>query len=149
MPRWMRTRVVGFGGVVSLAATTLLGAIGARPVAAAELEVATWPRADPARGAVLRSMVEEFVKEHPGTTVKEVSVPFPRYVEQMLLRLAGGTPPDVMVATDAMLFTFLERGHLAPFSGFPVLTTMLNRDRADLVDAQAVASSNNVPKRAR
>jgi multiple sugar transport system substrate-binding protein len=140
MPRWMRTRVVGFGGVVWLAATGLFGAIGARPAAAAELEVATWHWAEPARGAVLRSMVEEFVKEHPGTTVKEVSVPFPRYVEQMLLRLAGGTPPDVMVATDAMLFTFLERGHLAPFSGFPVLTTMLNRDRADLVDAQAVAS---------
>ena len=46
----------------------------------------------------------------------------------------------MLVATDAMLFTCLERGHLAPFSGFPALTTMLEGDRADLVDAQAVAS---------
>src|SRR2546428_8323364 len=85
-------------------------------------------------------MVEQFAKEHPGTTIKEVSDPFPRSVEQMRLRLVGGTPPDVLVATDAMLFTFLERGHLAPFSAFPTLAAMLERDRADFVDGQAVAS---------
>ena len=107
---------------------------------AVELEVATWHWTEPARGAVLRQMAEQFVREHPGVTIKEVSVPFPRYVEQMLLRLAGGTPPDVLVATDAMLFTFQERGHLAPFSAFPALAAMLERDRADLVDGQAAAS---------
>ena len=112
----------------------------ATPAPAVELEVATWHWTEPARGAVLRKMVEQYVQEHPGVTIKEVSVPFPRYVEQMLLRLAGGTPPDVMVATDAMLFTFLDRGHLQPFSSFPALTTMLERDRADFVDGQAVAT---------
>jgi len=136
MRQWTSTTVVG----MALYAALVGGALGARPAAAVELEVATWHWTEPARGAVLREMVEQFAKEHPGTTIKEVSVPFPRYVEQMLLRLAGGTPPDVLVATDAMLFTFLERGHLAPFSGFPALTTMLDRDRADFVDAQAVAS---------
>ena len=127
--------------VVAAFAASLVGlAPGAGPAVAAELEVATWHWTEPARGAVLREMAQAFVADHPGTTIKEVSVPFPRYVEQMLLRLAGGTPPDVLVATDAMLFTFLERGHLAPFGGFPALTAMLERDRADLVDAQAVAS---------
>lgn len=112
----------------------------AAPAVAVELEVATWHWTEPARGAVLRKMVEQFVREHPGVTIKEVSVPFPRYVEQMLLRLAGGAPPDVMVATDAMLFTFLDRAHLAPFQSFPALATMLERDRQDLVDGQAVAT---------
>ncbi len=107
--------------------------------AAVELEVATWHWTEPARGAVLRKLVEQFVGEHPGITVKEVSVPFPRYVEQMLLRLAGGAPPDVLVATDGMLFTFLDRGHLTPLGSFPPLARMLERDRQDLVDGQAVA----------
>jgi multiple sugar transport system substrate-binding protein len=39
-----------------------------------------------------------------------------------------------------MLFTFLDRGHLAPFSSFPPLAAMLERDRGDLVDGQAVAT---------
>jgi len=112
----------------------------AAPAVAVELEVATWHWTEPARGAVLRKMVEQFVQEHPGVTIKEVSVPFPRYVEPMLLRLAGGAPPDVMVATDAMLFTFLDRGDLAPFQPFPALAAMLERDRQDFVDGQAVAT---------
>ena len=127
------------GRLVLALAVAVLG--GTPPLAAAvELEVATWHWTEPARGAVLRKMAEQFVAEHPGTTIKEVSVPFPRYVEQMLLRVAGGTPPDVLVATDAMLFTFLDRGHLAPFASFPPLAAMLERDRADLVDGQAVAT---------
>jgi multiple sugar transport system substrate-binding protein len=126
--------------VAAFSAILVAPALGASPAVAVELEVATWHWTEPARGAVLREMAQQFAAEHPGTTIKEVSVPFPRYVEQMLLRLAGGTPSDVLVATDAMLFTFLERGHLAPFSGFPALTAMLERDRADFVDAQAVAA---------
>jgi len=124
---------------IALAISVILAAL-AGPAIAAELEVATWHWTEPARGAVLRKMVEQFVREHPGVTIKEVSVPFPRYVEQMLLRLAGGSPPDVLVATDAMLFTFLDRGHLAPFSSFPPLAAMLERDRSDLVDGQTVAT---------
>jgi multiple sugar transport system substrate-binding protein len=104
-----------------------------------ELEVATWHWAEPARGAVLRELAAKFTQENPGITIKEVSVPYPRYVEQMLLRLSGGTPPDVMVATDAMLFTFADRGHLAALDTFPALKQMFDRDRADFVDAQAIA----------
>lgn len=125
-----------------LAAALFVAAALAPPAGAAaavELEVATWHWTEPARGAVLRKLVEQFVGEHPGITVKEVSVPFPRYVEQMLLRLAGGAPPDVLVATDGMLFTFLDRGHLTPFESLAPLARMLERDRPDLVDGQAVA----------
>src|SRR6185295_7442354 len=71
--------------LLALALAALLG--GPAGAAAVEIEVATWHWTEPARGAVLRKMVEQFVREHPGITIKEVSVPFPRYVEQMLLRL--------------------------------------------------------------
>jgi multiple sugar transport system substrate-binding protein len=108
--------------------------------AAVELEVATWHWTEPARGAVLRKLAEEYVHEHPGVTIKEVSVPYPRYVEQMLLQLAGGAAPDVLVATDSMLFTFLERGHLASLESFPGLAGTLQRDREDFVDGQAIAT---------
>jgi len=122
----------------TLSGAMLLGSAGT--VAAVDLEIATWHWTEPARGAVLRKMAEQFTQEHPGVTIKEVSVPYPRYVEQMLLRVAGGTPPDVLVATDGMLFTFLDRGHLAPLESFPSLAAMLDRDRSDFVDAQAMAT---------
>jgi len=104
-----------------------------------ELEVATWHWAEPARGAVLRDMVAQFSREYPGITIKEVSVPYPRYVEQMLLRLSGGSPPDVMVASDA-LFTFADRGYLAALEAFPGLKRMFDEDRSDFVDAQGMAN---------
>jgi multiple sugar transport system substrate-binding protein len=105
-----------------------------------ELEVATWHWAEPARGAVLRELAAQFSRENPGITIKEVSVPYPRYVEQMLLRLAGGSPPDVMVASDSMLFTFMDRGHLAALETFPSLKQMFDADRNDFVDAQSIAT---------
>jgi len=108
--------------------------------AAVELEVATWHWTEPARGAVLRELGAKFSQEHPGITIKEVSVPYPRYMEQMILRLAGGSAPDVMVATDAMLFSFQDRGHLIAFDAVPQLKQILDRDRNDFVDGQAMAN---------
>lgn len=112
----------------------------ARAAAPVELEVATYHWAEVARGAVWREQAAAFSREHPGIKIKEVSVPYPRYVEQMLLRLSGGSPPDVMVAGDAMLFTFLDRGYLAPLESFGGLKRMLEQDRGDFIDAQAAAN---------
>ncbi len=105
-----------------------------------ELEFATWHWAEPARGAVLRDLAAQFTRENPGITIKEVSVPYPRYVEQMLLRLSGGSPPDVMVASDSMLFTFMDRGHLAALETSPSLKQMFDADRNDFVEAQSIAT---------
>lgn len=86
----MASRLLAATGVTVL----LFGVLppNARAGAPVELEVATWHWAEPARGAVLRELAAQFSREHPGITIKEVSVPYPRYVEQMLLRLSGGSP---------------------------------------------------------
>jgi multiple sugar transport system substrate-binding protein len=131
-----------FLGIAFAAALTMpmllpLASSAGSPV---ELEFATWHWTEPARGAVLRELAAQFTKENPGITIKEASVPYPRYVEQMLLRLSGGSPVDVMVATDAMLFSFQDRGHLAAFDTVPQLKQILDQNRDDFVDAQAFAN---------
>ncbi len=138
MRRSMRTvfRLLVFGTALFLLGVLPLKARAGTPV---ELEVATWHWAEPARGAVLRDLAIEFSREHPEITIKEVSVPYPRYVEQMLLRLSGGSPPDVMVASDA-LFTFADRGYLVALETFPGLKRMFDEDRNDFVDAQGMAN---------
>jgi len=105
-----------------------------------ELEFATWHWTEPARGAVLRDLAAKFTQENPGIAIKEVSVPYPRYVEQMLLRMSGGSPADVMVSTDAMLFSFQDRGHLTALENVPRLKQILDRDRGDFVEAQAMSN---------
>jgi len=129
--------------LVSLCGLALILVAGPVPVdagAPVELEFATWHWAEPARGAVLRELAAKFSQENPGITIKEVSVPYPRYVEQMLLRMSGGSPADVMVSTDAMLFSFQDREHLSAFENVPRLKQVLDRDRGDFVDAQGMSS---------
>ena len=66
MRQWTSTTVVG---MAALYAALVGGALGARPAAAVELEVATWHWTEPARGAVLREMVVagavKFLREQP------------------------------------------------------------------------------------
>jgi multiple sugar transport system substrate-binding protein len=111
-----------------------------RAGAPVELEVATWHWAEPARSVVLREFAAQFSREHPGITIKEGSVPYPRYTEQMLLRLSGGSPPDVMAATDIMFFPFVDRGYLAPLESFPDLKLMFDQDHNDFVGAESIAT---------
>lgn len=127
--------------VWGLAFAVLLGPVApATAGAPVELEFATWHWTEPARGAVLRELAAKFTQENPGIIIKEVSVPYPRYVEQMLLKMSGGSPVDVMVSTDAMLFSFQDRGHLAALENIPRLKQILDRDRGDFVDAQAMSN---------
>ncbi len=129
--------VLGVAVVLNLLSLCPVSAMAGTNV---ELEFATWHWAEPARGAVLRDLAAQFTRENPGITIKEVSVPYPRYVEQMLLRLSGGSPPDVMVASDSMLFTFMDRGHLAALETSPSLKQMFDADRNDFVEAQSIAT---------
>ncbi len=100
-----------------------------------EIELATWHWTEPGRGDALRKMTTAFTKEFPNIKIKEGTVPYPRFEETMMVRLAGDNAPDVLVAADTMFFSFLTRNYLAP------LNNLLNLDKYknEFLDAQKVA----------
>src|SRR2546425_6921500 len=65
-----------------------------------EIELATWHWTEPGRGDALRKIVTAFTNENPSIKVKEGSIPYPRFEDTMSVRLAGGSAPDVLVASD-------------------------------------------------
>jgi multiple sugar transport system substrate-binding protein len=109
-----------------------------RPAAAqgaVEIELSTWHWTEPERGDALRKLVEAFTKEHPTIKVKEGSIPYPRYEDTLMVRLAGGSAPDVLVASDTMFFSFLTHGYLQPLNNL----LNLSKYKADFLPVQQVA----------
>jgi multiple sugar transport system substrate-binding protein len=74
--------------------------------AVVELEFSSWQWMEPGRADVWRSLIQKFMEEHPNIKVKEGGVPYPRYEETLLTRMAGGEAPDVLLTSDAFFFTF-------------------------------------------
>ena len=101
-----------------------------------EIELSTWHWTEPERGDALRGLVAAFTKEQPNIKVKEGSIPYPRYEDTLMVRLAGGNAPDVLVASDTMFFSFLTHEYLQP------LNTLLdlNKYKADFLPVQQVAN---------
>jgi multiple sugar transport system substrate-binding protein len=122
-----------------VAANSALLPVFTRPAEAqapVEIELSTWHWTEPERGDALRHLVAAFTREHPNIKVKEGAIPYPRYEDTLMVRLAGGSAPDVLVASDTMFFSFLTHGYLRP------LNTLLdlNKYRADFLPVQQVAS---------
>lgn len=114
----------GIATLLVFVTTGLLGTLrlahGQTPV---ELELATWWWAVPTRSDALRKITAAFSVEYPQVKIKEFSIPYPRFEETLMVRLAAGNAPDVVTASDTMFFSFMTREHLAP------LDTMVNLAR--------------------
>ena len=100
-----------------------------------EIELSTWHWTEPERGDALRQLTANFTKEHPNIKVKEGSIPYPRYEDTLMVRLAGGSAPDVLVAADTMFFSFLTHGYLQPLNSL----LDLGKYKADFLPVQQVA----------
>jgi multiple sugar transport system substrate-binding protein len=127
------------GAAMAVGATGALLPRLSRPAeaqGAVEIELSTWHWTEPERGDALRKMVADFTKEHPNIKVKEGSIPYPRYEDTLMVRLAGGNSPDVLVAADTMFFSFLTHGYLQS------LNSLLNlgKYKSDFLPIQAVAN---------
>src|SRR5215470_15084841 len=128
----MRLRSViarGLAALVVLGGWMLHPAHGQAPV---ELELASWWWSVPTRSDALRKIAAAFSAEHPQVRIKEFSIPYPRFEETVMVRLAAGNAPDVLTATDTMFFSFLTSEHLAPLD--PLVD--LARLRGDFVPSQ-------------
>jgi multiple sugar transport system substrate-binding protein len=97
-----------------------------------EIELATWWWTVPTRSDALRKIGAAFTAENPGVRIKEFSIPYPRFEETLMVRLAAGNAPDILTASDTMLFSFLTGEHLAPLDSLVNLGGL----RSEFVPAQ-------------
>ena len=67
-----------------------------------QIEWATWGWAEPVFKEVAEKYIAMFEAEHPDIKIEQGGVPYPRYEETMMTRLAGGAAPDMTRAADAM-----------------------------------------------
>ena len=77
------------------------------------LEVASHWWMEPLRGNVWRQVCVDFMKENPNVVISEVGVPYARYQDTFLTRLAAGEAPDIMTLGVPMLPVFQSLGYLS------------------------------------
>jgi multiple sugar transport system substrate-binding protein len=129
---------VGRRGLLVSSALLLAFGVGVPQRAVAQttvqIEWATWGWAEPVFQEVAQRYIERFEAEHPDIQIEQGGVPYPRYEETMLTRLAGGAAPDMTRAADAMFFLFKDRGYLAPLDDYIDMSKYAD----DLVAAQQI-----------
>jgi multiple sugar transport system substrate-binding protein len=113
--------VVAAGGV--LAACGPAGGPGAKPNAFQERVTLHYQSyKNPEELAVFMQAVERWTQRVGNVEVKTDLVPQGEYIEKLLVRIAGGDPPDMMEVNDRMSSDFIVRGTLMD------LTPMIKRD---------------------
>ena len=104
--------------VSSIALASASGEAEKKEMGPVEVEFTSWSWLGPKKGPLLREMAGNFTKEHPNITIKETAIPYPRYLDTLLTRLAAGDAPDVAMTADGFFFTFLGRDYLQPIDEY-------------------------------
>ena len=82
---------------------------------AVELKYMKWAR--PAEFAVLRPMIEEWNKANPGIKVTLIETGWGKHHQQLDIRLAGGSPPDLFQTTPQYIRKYIAQGHVLDLLG--------------------------------
>lgn len=126
--RWSRRRVISSGG--ALAGTGLLAACGAgeqtapqaggATTAAKKVEIEYWhgwtgPQYDGPDGMIAK-IADGFTRKVPSVTVRPVHVPWGEIPSKLTTAVAGGTPPDVVMAANSngQLYSYAHSGLVQP-----------------------------------
>lgn len=91
------------------------------------LKIAIWGGTDEI--AMINKLVGEWQKAHPEVAVKIEHTPAGSYTNKLLIRIAGGTAPDVMFAETNIFTNFFTVG------AFLDLTPLIEKDPAFDIDA--------------
>jgi multiple sugar transport system substrate-binding protein len=63
---------------------------------------------------VIKRLFAAYQKTYPNVTVRDVSLPFAQYNNQILSQIQSGSPPDVIHVDDTTLPVFIKNGYLEP-----------------------------------
>jgi len=90
---------------------------------------------------VIKRLFAAFQKTYPNVTVRDASLPFAQYNNQILSQIQSGSPPDVIHVDDTTLPVFIKSGYLEPLD--PWLKEA-NLDPSTFLGAQATAQQGGM-----
>jgi multiple sugar transport system substrate-binding protein len=107
-------------GATGLAAAAALGAPLSRNVAAqdAQVEIDYWNWWDVQRQELMDGIIADFQEEFPDIVVNNVPQTWDRRDEVVTTALAGGDPPEIIMASRQEIVKFADSGAIAPITKF-------------------------------
>lgn len=107
-------------GVGGMAAMTALGSPAAFRVAAQDGQVTIdyWNWWDVQRQALMDNIIAGFQEDFPNITVNNVPQTWDRRDEVVTTALAGGDPPEIIMASRQEIVKFADSGAIAPITAF-------------------------------
>ena len=107
MPMKRRAFTLGAGG--------LLLAAQARPAAAeTTLSFPTWQAEEAGFSQWWKELIAAYEKAHPGVKIALQQIAYPNFVNEMTIRFASNTPPDIMELSGNNFGSFASQGWLEP-----------------------------------
>ncbi|HZY69248.1 MAG TPA: sugar ABC transporter substrate-binding protein, partial [Devosia sp.] len=105
MQRMMRVLALGVAMTALTAGSSLAQTV---------LDFPSWQTEDKSFQPWWQSVITEFEKEHPDVDVQMTSIPFSDYVNQLTVRFAGNTPPDIVHLPARNFAAFASNDWLMP-----------------------------------
>jgi multiple sugar transport system substrate-binding protein len=99
----------------TLGAGGLLLASRIRPAAAATtLNFPTWQAEEPGFSQWWKELIAAYQQAHPGVTIALQQIAYPNFVNEMTVRFASNTPPDIVELSGNNFGSFASQGWLEP-----------------------------------
>jgi multiple sugar transport system substrate-binding protein len=99
----------------TVAAGALLLASRTRPAAAdTTLSFPTWQAEEPGFSQWWKELIAAYQRAHPGVTIALQQIAYPNFVNEMTVRFASNTPPDIVELSGNNFGSFASQGWLEP-----------------------------------
>jgi multiple sugar transport system substrate-binding protein len=103
----------------TLGAGGLLLASRNRPAAAATtLSFPTWQAEEPGFSQWWKELIAAYQQAHPGVTITLQQIAYPNFSNEMTVRFASNTPPDIVELSGNNFGSFASQGWLEPLDGW-------------------------------
>jgi len=104
----------------ALGAGGLLLASGARPAAAADttLSFPTWQAEEAGFSQWWKELIAAYEKAHPGVKIVLQQIAYPNFTNELTVRFASNTPPDIVELSGNNFGSFASQGWLEPLDGW-------------------------------
>lgn len=99
-------------GMLGLAVLAALGAPAAR--ADMMLSFPTWQAEEPGFSNWWKELIASYEKSHPGVHIALQQIAYPNYANEMTIRFASNTPPDILELAANNFGSFASQGWLEP-----------------------------------
>jgi len=90
--------------------------IGSMSQAKTTINFGSWKFEEPGQAELLRKNIKEFERQNPDVEIKEVQIPWTKYMDKLSVEFAGGGGPDALHLRYLGGIPFLSKDYLLPLN---------------------------------